>query len=96
MVLGTLAEHSLPFIMAPVIVNLARMLAEDKVALSHMKLSRTSAQYKMVHGLGKTFSDRILSNTGKLPFSVNLDEATSRSDKKVIRVISSMYTVLYP
>ncbi|CAL8239607.1 unnamed protein product [Gadus morhua 'NCC'] len=76
MVLGTLAEHSLPFIMAPVIVNLARMLAEDKVAPSRMKLSRTSAQYKMVHGLGKTFSDRILSNTGKLPFSVNLDEAT--------------------
>ena len=82
MVLVTLAEHSLPFTMAPVIVNLARMLAEDKVALSRMKLSRTSAQYKMVHGLGKTFSDRILSNTGKLPFSANLDEATSSTAKR--------------
>lgn len=96
MVLGTLAEHSLPFTMAPVIVNLAQTLAEDKVALSRM-LSRTSAKYKMVHGLGKTFSDRILSNTGKLPFSLNLDEATSNSDKKVIIVlivIPSIYTVL--
>ncbi|CAL8275198.1 unnamed protein product [Boreogadus saida] len=78
--------------MAPVIVNLARMLAEDKVAPSRMKLSRTSAQYKMVHGLGKTFSDRILSNTGKLPFSVNLDEATSRSDKKVLSILVSYYS----
>ncbi|CAL8363093.1 unnamed protein product [Boreogadus saida] len=91
MVLGTLAEHSLPFIMAPVIVNLARKLAEDKVALSRMKLSRTTAQYKMVHGLGKTFSDRILRNTGKLPFSVNLDEATSSSDKKVLSILVSYY-----
>ena len=51
----------------------------------------------MVQGLGKTFSDRIHSNTGKLPFSLNLDEATSNSDKKVIivlKVIPSVYTVL--
>lgn len=97
MVLGTLAEHSLPFKMAPIIVNLAQTLAWDKVALSHMKLSQTAAKYKMVHGLEKTFYDRILSNTGKLPFSINLDEATSRSDKKVIIVlivIPSIYTVI--
>ncbi|XP_055031854.2 uncharacterized protein [Misgurnus anguillicaudatus] len=91
MVLGTLAEHSLPFTMAPVIVELAQTLAKDKVALSGMKLSRTSAKYKMVHGLGKTFSDRILSNTGKLPFSLNLDEATSSSDKKVLSILVSYY-----
>ncbi|XP_073710036.1 uncharacterized protein [Misgurnus anguillicaudatus] len=91
MVLGTLAEHSLPFTMAPVIVDLAQTLAKDKVALSGMKLSRTSAKYKMVHGLGKTLSDRILSNTGKLPFSLNLDEATSSSDKKVLSILVSYY-----
>lgn len=85
MVLGTLAEHSLPFTMAPVIVTLAQTLAQDKVALSRMKLSRTAAKYKMVHGMGKTFSDRIISNIKKLPFSINLDEATSSSDKKVMQ-----------
>ena len=97
MVLGTLAEHSLPFKMAPVIISLAQTLARDKVALSHMKLSQTAAKYKMVHGLGKTFYDHILSNTGKLPFSINLGEATSSSDKKliiVLIVIPSIYRVL--
>ena len=52
MVLGTLAEHSVPFSMAPVIVELAQTLALDKPALQRMKLSRTAASYKMVHGLG--------------------------------------------
>lgn len=52
MVLGTLAEHSIPFSMAPVIVGLAQTLSLDKVALQGIKLSRTAASYKMVHGLG--------------------------------------------
>lgn len=38
MVLATLAEYSLPFTFAPVMVNLAQVLAEDKVALSGLKL----------------------------------------------------------
>ena len=52
MVLATLAEHSLPLTFAPVMVNQAQALAEDKVAQSGLKLSRTSAAYKMMHGLG--------------------------------------------
>lgn len=96
MILASLAEHSLPFTMTPVIVDLEQTLAADKVALSRVKLSRTSASYKMIHGLGKTLSERIFSNTSKLPFSINLDEATSNNDKKVIIVkivIPCIYTV---
>lgn len=52
MVLGTLVEHSVSFSMAPVIVELAQTLALDKPALQGMKLLRTAASYKMVHGLG--------------------------------------------
>lgn len=52
MVLGTLAEHSVSFSMAPVIVELAQTLALDKPALQGIKLLRTAASYKMVHGLG--------------------------------------------
>lgn len=52
MVLGTLAEHSIPFSKAPVIVELAQILSLDKPALQGMKLSRTAASYKMIHGLG--------------------------------------------
>ncbi|KAI4815110.1 hypothetical protein KUCAC02_005273 [Chaenocephalus aceratus] len=51
MVLGTLVEHSIPFSRAPVIVELAQTLSLDKPALQGMKLSRTTASYKMIHGL---------------------------------------------
>lgn len=43
MVLGVLAERSLPFSIAPVIVELAQTLALDREALQGMKLSRTAA-----------------------------------------------------
>ena len=48
-----IAEYSLPFAMAPVIVELAQSLALDKVGLQGVKLSRTAASYKMIHGLGQ-------------------------------------------
>ena len=52
MVLGTLAEHSIPFSKAPINVELARPFSLDKPALQGMKLSQTAASYKMIHGLG--------------------------------------------
>ncbi|KAK5932035.1 hypothetical protein CgunFtcFv8_003771 [Champsocephalus gunnari] len=57
MVLGTLAEHSIPFSKAPVIVKLAQTLSLDKPALQGMKLSRTAASYKMIHGLEKVLCE---------------------------------------
>ena len=56
MVLGVIAEQSLPLSIAPVLVNLAQTLALDKMALAQLKLSRTAATYKMVNGLARTFS----------------------------------------
>lgn len=91
MVLATLAEHSLPFKFAPVMVNLSQALALDKVALSTLKLSRTSAAYKMVHGLGFTFSERIIANTQRYPFSINLDESTTNGNKKVLSILVSYF-----
>lgn len=91
MVLATLAEHSLPFKFAPVMVNLSQALALDKVALSALKLSRTSATYKMVHGLGFTFSERIITNTQRYPFSINLDESTTNGNKKVLSILVSYF-----
>lgn len=60
LVLGTIAEHSLPLSMAPVIMNTARELAKDPKALNHMQLERTTASYKMRFGLGKIFLDDTL------------------------------------
>ncbi len=84
MVLATIAEYSLPLSAAPVIVKLAQTLALDKPALGGMKLSRTAASYKMVQGLGHIFSERTFESTRTSLFSLNLDESTSNSNKKVL------------
>ncbi|XP_064867829.1 uncharacterized protein LOC115111941 [Oncorhynchus nerka] len=55
-----------------------------------MKLSRTAASDKMVNGLGRTFSERTFSYL-RFPFSLNLDESTSNSNKKVLSVLVSYY-----
>ncbi len=91
MVLGTVAEYSLPLTMAPVLVDLARALAEDKNALNGIQLSRTTASYKMTHGLAHSLRDRILECIRRYPFSVNMDEATSNNYKKVLAVLVCYY-----
>ncbi|KAL2102116.1 hypothetical protein ACEWY4_001284 [Coilia grayii] len=91
MVLGTLAEHSIPFSMAPVIVELAQTLSLDKPALQGMKLSRTAASYKMIHGLGRTYSERTFSNMRRFSFSLNIDESTSNNNKKVLSMLVCYY-----
>lgn len=53
MVLTTLAEHTLPFTFAPVMVKLAQTLATDKVALSGLKLSRTAAAWIGIYIFGE-------------------------------------------
>ncbi|KAL3066168.1 hypothetical protein OYC64_016169 [Pagothenia borchgrevinki] len=91
MVLGTIAEYSLPLSAAPVIVELAQTLALDKPALADMKLSRTAASYKMVQGLGHTFSERTFQRIRSSSFSINLDESTSNSNKKVLSILVSYF-----
>lgn len=80
-----------PLSAADVIVELARTLALDKPALGGTKLSRTSASYKMVQGLGHTFSERTFESIRSNPFSINLDESTSSSNKKVLSILVSYF-----
>ncbi|KAI4810160.1 hypothetical protein KUCAC02_019006 [Chaenocephalus aceratus] len=76
---------------APVIVELAQTLSLDKPALQEMKLSRTAASYKMIHGLGRTYSERTFSNMKIFPFSLNLDESTSNNNKKILSMLVFYY-----
>ena len=91
MVLGTISELSLPLPAVPVIVELAQTLALDKPALEGMKLSWTAASYKMVLGLGHTFSERTFEHMRHNPFSINLDESMS-SAYKVLSVLVSYFS----
>ncbi len=89
--LGTVAQKSLPFTMAPIIINTAKELAKDKQALQQLSMDRTSASYKMQYGLKKTLMDKTLLNIRNTSFSLNIDEATSENNKKILAILVSYY-----
>ena len=91
MVLGVIAENSLKLKMAPVIINTAKALAKDKKALDELSMDRTSASYKMQYGLKKTVFQKTLESIRNGPFSLNIDEATSNSNKKVLGILVSYF-----
>ncbi|KAI0207299.1 hypothetical protein LSAT2_008052, partial [Lamellibrachia satsuma] len=78
--------------MASVIVDTARELAKDPKSLNHLNLDRTTSSYKMRFGFGKTFQDEILNALRTTPFSLNIDESTSHSNKWVLAILASYYS----
>ena len=86
-VLATVAEQSWAFSAAPVIIDLAKSLASDPEALSKLSMDRTSASYKMNHGLAESFRQRTLNILRKVKFSLNIDEATSSGTKRVLTIL---------
>lgn len=92
LVLGVLAEHNLPFSMAEVLIDVSKTLSEDKKALNHLNMKRASATYKMRFGVAKTFSDATIENLRKLHFSLNIDEATSTNNMRVLSLLCSYYS----
>lgn len=75
------------------IVQTACELAKDPRALSCVKLERKTAGYKLTHGLGKTFSEDTAIALQSQPFSLNIDESTSNSDKRMLAVLASYFSV---
>ena len=92
LVLATLAENSLPFTMAPVVINLAKDLSRDPQALSKLSMDRTSASYKMRYGLAKTYNDKTLDNIKNSFFSLNIDESTSNNLMRVLTILVSYFS----
>ena len=92
MVLSTIANHSLPFTMAPVIFDVARELAKDLKALSGNTMDRTSASIKMRFGLAKTIHTRTITNMQNDHFSLNVDESTSNNLHRVLALLVSYYS----
>ena len=86
-----MAENSMPMTYAPVLVNLAKSLACDPKALAELHMDRTTASYKMTHGLAEGFQQKLISSLQKFPFSKNIDESTSNNHKKVLTVLVSYY-----
>ena len=92
MVLGFAADHSLSFSVTPEIVSLARELAKDPQALTHMRLGdRTTCSYKMRLGLAETVQSKTIKALQSGLFSINIDEAFSNNHKKILAVLVNFY-----
>lgn len=87
MLLGFLAEKSLPFSLAPDLLDLVKELSKDRKALNGIKMHRTAASYKLRLGVAKTFEENLLEDLKKEKFSLNIDESTSNNNEKVVTVL---------
>ncbi|XP_045192915.2 uncharacterized protein LOC123549137 [Mercenaria mercenaria] len=82
-----ISEHCLPFSIAKDLLSLAKRLSEDRLALEKAALSKTSATYITTHGIAKSFKEEVKLKIKGQMVSLNLDEATSNSNDKVLNVI---------
>ena len=91
MICAFLAQHTLRLDLAPHFVKLAQALSSDHKALQTLSMERFSATYKLKHGLHEVTRKRIINKMRTTPFSINLDEATSKSNKKRVLNILVCY-----
>ena len=81
-----LTEHTLPLNLAPELIKLAQTLSNDQKALQQLSMETFTATYKLKHGLREVTRKRLVTKLKSTPFSINLDEATTKSNKKRILV----------
>ena len=85
--LSFLCENSSSLSMAPRLIEYRKILASDPRATKKLKMNQSSATYKIVSGIGHSRHLDIVSMLNTTPFSVNLDECTSKTGKCVFSII---------
>ena len=93
MLLGFLAENTLPFTMAPKLIELTKAMRADKTALSNLSISRVTASYKMRFGLAKAIADQLSEELQNTYFLLNIDKATNdATHKKILTILVSFFS----
>ena len=93
MILGVVAENSLPLSIVPKIKKLVTALALDTKAMGSLStMDRTHCSYKLTHGLAKTFINKTIENLKTHFFSLNIDESGSTNHQKILTVLVSYYS----
>lgn len=68
-------------------------MAHDKPALRKVKLgSCDTASYKMIYGVAAALEESLLEELRTARFSLNIDEATSKTNKRMLAVLVSHYS----
>ncbi|GBM51626.1 hypothetical protein AVEN_43259-1 [Araneus ventricosus] len=87
-----LAEKSLPFAVAPDLLELVREMSKDRKALYRITMHRNAASYKTRFGISKTGKEAPFEDLHKEFFSLNLDESTNSSNQKIVMVLVNYMT----
>lgn len=86
-----IAEHSLPFSIAPNILDLAKTLSKDLTSLNSLQMGRSSATYKLKYGLAKTVKEEQFDKLKHAFFSLNIDESTNKANESVLAILVQYY-----
>ena len=94
-ILSFICENNLPLSMAPKLIVFGKIANQDQRAFKKLvggdkikdSFSRTTAIYKIVHGLRNVYHLRIVAALITTPFSLNIDECTSKTCIKVFSII---------
>ena len=88
MTLSFISENTWSLTIAPKLVHFAKACASDPRALKKLLvMNRTTATYKIKHGLAENRQRNVVSWMRIMPFSVNIDECTSKTSKKVFTIL---------
>lgn len=87
-----LAEHSLPYVLAPELLELTKVLSKDITALNYVTMCRATAAYKLKYGLAKTIKDEQFDALQRNFFSLNVDESTSNAEDSILSVLVQYYS----
>ena len=78
--------------MAPHLINFAKTIAIDKIALNNLKMERQTATYKIRYGLAELEHQRLVNTMQNNSFSLNIDESTIKSSKqRVLNILVSYF-----
>ena len=91
LVISYCAERNLPFSCAGEILDISKELCRDRNALQRTQLHRTTASYKLQYGVSTTIESHLNSILKDTFFSLNIDEATSATLRKVLTVFVSYF-----
>ena len=90
-ILSFMTENSLPFTMAPKLIEFAKFLAKDAKVLSKLSMCRITAAYKLTEGLAPVISGKIMESMRSSFFSMNVDECFSNNHKKIFSILVSYF-----
>ena len=91
LVLGFIAENTLPFTKAPQLIKFTKPLIDNKTVLTELPMNQRTASNKMKFGLAKILDEEVYEIIKDAFFPLNIDEATNHASHMEILIFLVSY-----